>query len=71
MLESVTRDFDTGLIRWRKVNVLEELDYAVELGVSSMPAIVINGQLVFTGHASARRLRGALEKRLKEQAKIK
>lgn len=68
MLESVTRDFDTGLIRWRKVNVLEELDYAVELGVLSMPAIAIDGQLVFTSHASTRRLRSALEKRLKEQA---
>ena len=67
MLESITRDFDTGLIAWRKVNVLEELDYAVELGVLSLPAIAINGELVFTSHPSARKLRDALNVRMKAQ----
>ena len=66
-LESITRDFGTDLIEWRKVDVLEELDYAVELGVLSMPAIAIDGELVFRSHTSARRLRDALDVRLKEQ----
>ncbi|GLR26476.1 thioredoxin family protein [Limnobacter litoralis] len=33
---------------WREVNVLKELDYAVSLGVLSMPAIAVNGQLKFS-----------------------
>lgn len=32
---------------WREVNVLEELDYAVALGVLTMPAIAVNGELRF------------------------
>lgn len=33
---------------WREVDVLEELDYAVSLGVLSMPAIAVNGELKFS-----------------------
>lgn len=33
---------------WREVSVLEELDYAVSLGVLSMPAIAVNGELRFS-----------------------
>lgn len=33
---------------WREVNVLEEFDYAVALGVLSMPAIAVNGELKFS-----------------------
>jgi thioredoxin 1 len=33
---------------WREVNVLKEIDYAVSLGVLSMPAIAVNGELVFS-----------------------
>ena len=67
VLKTITRDLGAGGIEWRKVNVLEELDYAVELGVLSMPAIAIDGELVFKSHPSARKLRDALEARLKEQ----
>lgn len=49
------------------MDVLEELDYAVELGVLSLPAMAINGELVFRSHISARRLRDALDSRLQEQ----
>ena len=68
VLQTITRDFGTGGIEWRKVNVLEELDYAVGLGVLSMPAIAIDGELVFKSHPSAKKLRDALETRLKEQS---
>ena len=67
MLDSVTQDFDTDLVKWRKVNVLEELDYAVELGVLALPAMAIDGELVFRSHISAHRLRDALDLRLTEQ----
>ena len=51
-------------IRWREVNVLEEMDHAVRLGVMSTPAIAIDGELVFTGLPSRSRLEQALRERL-------
>lgn len=39
--------FGEANLHWREVNVLEELDYAVSLGVLSMPAIAIDGTLRF------------------------
>jgi len=46
---------------WREVNVLQEMDYAIELGVLSTPSIAINGKLVFTALPSAKKLLQALE----------
>lgn len=51
-------------VRWREVNILEELDYAVDLGVLSPPAIAIDGELVFPGLPGAEHLRQELLKRL-------
>ena len=53
-------------IAWREVNILEELDYAVRLGVMSTPAIAVNSKLVFTALPSAAKLRLALEQALRE-----
>ena len=47
-------------IEWREVSAVEELDYAVELGVLTLPSIVIDGELVFTSMPSAQQLRDAL-----------
>jgi thioredoxin 1 len=55
-----------GVVQWREVNILEELDHAVALGVVAAPAIAIDGELVSTRLPSARRLRQALQGRLKE-----
>ena len=35
-------------VTWREVDVIEELPYAVSLGVLSMPAIAVNGELLFS-----------------------
>ncbi len=51
-------------IQWREVNILEEIDYAVGLGVMTTPSIAINGKLVFAGLPSAKKLRGELEQQL-------
>lgn len=34
-------------LEWRELNVLENMDYAVELGVLNLPAIAIDGALEF------------------------
>ena len=48
---------------WTELNVLEHLDYAVELGVLTLPAIAIDGELVFTSLPSARELSAELSHR--------
>lgn len=41
----------------------EKLDYAVELGVLTLPSIVIDGELVFTSMPSPEQWRAALKQR--------
>ena len=45
---------------WRELNVLDDFDYAVELGV--MTSIVIDGELVFSSTPTVAQLRDALIK---------
>lgn len=49
-----------GNLVWRDVDVLEELDYAVELGVLTLPAVAIDGKLVFSSLPTPDELRDAL-----------
>ena len=35
-------------LEWRDINVLHSVDHAVELGVMTLPAIAIDGEVVFT-----------------------
>jgi len=50
-------------VTWRELNALDELDYAVEVGVVSLPAIAIDGELVFSSLPTCRQLRRELTKR--------
>lgn len=34
-------------VEWCEVNVLDDLDRAVDLGVLTLPALVVDGELVF------------------------
>jgi thioredoxin 1 len=47
-------------LEWREVNVLDDLDHAVELGVMTLPSIAIDGELVFTSMPTVKQLRAAL-----------
>lgn len=48
---------------WREMSILDEMDYAVDLGVLSPPAIAIDGELVFPTLPGAKRLRQELMRR--------
>lgn len=52
-------------VEWRELNVLDELDHAVELGVITLPSIVVDGELVFTSMPTVEQLRTALTERTK------
>ncbi len=64
-LRKIVDEFGGDRIQWREVNVLEEIDYTVSMGVLSTPAIAIDGELVFGSLPSAKRLRAFLEERIK------
>jgi len=67
VLQKLTEEIGDDKIQWRKVNVIEEIDRAVSLGILSTPSIVIDNVLVFTGLPSTKKLRAELLKRLLNQ----
>lgn len=54
----------TPNLDWCELNVLDELDYAIELGVLTLPAMAINGALVFARLPTTTELTQALRQRL-------
>lgn len=62
LLEKTVAQAGRNDLVWRDINILDELDYAVELGVMNAPAIAINGTLVFTSLPSAAALLAELTK---------
>lgn len=63
-LEHLVETVGDDRLQLRTVEVLDEIDYAVVLGVLSTPAIAIDGELVFTSLPSTRKLRQVLKERL-------
>jgi thioredoxin len=63
-IKAMVGEFDDKTILYRELDILEELDYAVALGVLATPAIVIDGELVFSGMPSINRLQDEINKRL-------
>jgi thiol-disulfide isomerase/thioredoxin len=63
-LKAVAEELGKERFVWRDVNVLEEMDYAVELGVMTPPSLAIDGELVFPALPTPERLRVELAKRL-------
>lgn len=64
-LKSVVHDLGEDKVAWREVNILEEIDYATDLGLMSSGGIAIDGELVFPRMPSAGKLREELVRRLK------
>jgi glutaredoxin len=50
-------------LEWREINVLDSVDHAVQLGVMTLPSLVIDGELVFTSMPTVAQLRKALIER--------
>lgn len=64
LAKKVIAELPDTAIQYREINVVEEIDYAVALGVLSTPTIAINGELVFPALPSASKLRQAILQRL-------
>jgi len=63
ILKNIVLQYKENLT-WREVDIMQDMDYAVELGVLSTPAIAIDGQLVFTSLPSKEKLLAEIERRL-------
>ena len=63
-LKAVVDEFGATRVTWSDLDIVEKLDYAVELGVVSPPAIAIDRELVFPTLPTPDRLRAELAKRL-------
>ena len=61
LVQEVINEIGDNAIHWRKVDVVEEIDYAVSFGLRATPAIVINQKLVFTASPSKQALRREIE----------
>jgi len=48
-------------VTWREVDVVEEIDHTVALGVLATPAIAIGGKLVFSALPSKQQLRNVIQ----------
>ncbi|HUF79968.1 MAG TPA: thioredoxin family protein [Burkholderiales bacterium] len=68
-LKSVVNDLGQDRVAWREVDILEEMDYAVELGLMSSGGIAIDGTLVFPRLPSAEKLREELARRVKGESR--
>ena len=63
-LKAVATEVAQGRLQWRDVNVLDELDYAVSLGVLTLPAMAVNGRLAFPSLPTPEQLRTEMVRHL-------
>ncbi len=68
VLQDIAKEIGGDRIDWREVNVLDEIDYAIQLGVLSTPSIAIDDVLIFTSLPSVKRLRSEMLRRLDEES---
>ncbi|MDQ6881051.1 MAG: thioredoxin family protein [Pseudomonadota bacterium] len=50
-------------VQWRVVDAVAEIDYAVEVGVMNLPAVVIDGELAFSSLPTSAQLAHELQRR--------
>lgn len=62
MINRVLQEFPRENIGFRKVNVLDEIDYAVSVGVIMTPAVAINSKLLLRSAPGEKSFRRSLEK---------
>jgi glutaredoxin len=64
LAKAVIAEMNDDRVRYQEINVVDEIDYAVSLGVMSTPAIALDGELVFAAPPSKAKLRQAILDRL-------
>lgn len=62
-LRTAAQAVDPG-VDWREVDIVQAIDYAVELGVLKPPAVAIDGELAFPALPSPEALASAMRARM-------
>ena len=63
-MKEVAESFGSGVCAWEVRNLLENIDYAVSLGILSTPAVALDGKLAFTTLPSPQQLRTELSRHM-------
>ncbi len=63
-VKNTLKQLKNNRLIYRELDVLEEIDYAVEVGVLKTPSIAINGKLIFSSLPSKQNLLSAIEQAL-------
>ncbi len=66
ILRDLVEEIGDEKIKYREVNIVKELDYAVKIGVLCAPSIAINKELAFSSLPNIKKLRAELMARLKK-----
>jgi hypothetical protein len=69
-LQAVVEAFGQDKVTWREVHVVDDIAYAVALGIVVPPSIAIDGELVFPTLPTATKLRDELMRRLERLGKL-
>ncbi len=48
-------------VQWQEVNIIEEVEYALHIGIRAVPSVAINGQVVFTDLPTPSQLRQVIK----------
>jgi thioredoxin 1 len=67
-LMDVVKGFDPEQVCWREIDIIKEMEYAIDLGVMGASALAINGELVFPRLPKPEALRAELLSRLQQSA---
>ncbi len=67
MVEQLLKEPCFKTVTWREIDVVEEIDYAVALGVLATPSIAIGGKLIFTALPTKKQLHQAIKNYLSEE----
>ncbi|HCS29289.1 MAG TPA: glutaredoxin [Spongiibacteraceae bacterium] len=66
LVKDAIAEINDHRLLYREINILDEIDYAVQLGLISAPGIAVNGELVFPARPSKAKLMRLIRDRLAE-----
>lgn len=64
LVKEVLAEINDSRLHYREINILDDIDYAVQLGLISAPGIAVNGELAFPARPSKARLLRLIRDRL-------
>lgn len=64
LVQDAIAEINDNRLHYREINILDDIDYAVQLGLISAPGIAVNSELVFPARPSKAKLLRLIRDRL-------